>query len=87
MGSVEPGGPDVLELSDVPVPDPGFGARPVAFVRLSGRAGDLSRPLEPVLPRFKIPRAFHEWEGAGGMKPDRVALEERAKLLADDGSP
>ena len=72
----------VEEAVVVPVPDPEFGARPVAFVRLSGRAGDLAGALEPVLPRFKIPEAFHEWEGAGGMKPDRVALEERANRLA-----
>jgi O-succinylbenzoic acid--CoA ligase len=73
----------VEEAVVVPVPDPEFGTRPVAFVRLSGRAGDLSRPLEPVLPRFKIPKAFHDWEGAGGMKPDRLALRARANRLAN----
>ena len=74
--------PGVEEAVVVPVPDPEFGARPVAFVRLSGGVGDLARALEPVLPRFKIPKAFHEWKGAGGMKPDRVALKERAKRMA-----
>jgi len=74
--------PGVEEAVVVPVPDPEFGARPVAFVRLSGGVGDLARALEPVLPRFKIPKAFHGWEGAGGMKPDRVALKERANRLA-----
>jgi O-succinylbenzoic acid--CoA ligase len=74
--------PGVEEAVVVPVPDPEFGARPVAFVRLSGAVGDLARALEPVLPRFKIPKAFHEWEGAGGMKPDRPALKERAKRMA-----
>jgi O-succinylbenzoic acid--CoA ligase len=78
--------PGVEEAVVVPVPDPEFGARPVAFVRLSGGTGDLARALEPVLPRFKIPKAFHEWEGAGGMKPDRPALKERAKR-ADNGKP
>jgi o-succinylbenzoate---CoA ligase len=77
----------VEEAVVVPVPDPEFGARPVAFVRLSGRAGDLSRLLEPLLPRFKIPKAFHEWEGAGGIKPDRVALKERASRLAGGVAP
>jgi len=72
----------VEEAVVVPVPDPEFGSRPVAFVRLSGGTGDLSRALEPVLPRFKIPKAFHAWEGAGGMKPDRFALKERANRLA-----
>jgi o-succinylbenzoate---CoA ligase len=74
--------PGVEEAIVVPVPDPEFGARPVAFVRLSGAVGDLARALEPILPRFKIPQAFHEWEGASGMKPDRPALKERAKRMA-----
>lgn len=73
----------IEEAVVVPVPDREFGARPVAFVRLTGGAGDPARALEPVLPRFKIPIAFHDWEGAGGMKPDRVALKERANRLAD----
>jgi O-succinylbenzoic acid--CoA ligase len=80
--------PGVDEAVVVPVPDPEFGARPVAFVRRSAGAGDLARALEAVLPRFKIPKTFHEWEGAGGMKPDRVALEERAsRLHGDDVRP
>ena len=79
--------PGVEEAVVVPVPDPEFGARPVAFVRLSGVAGDLARALEPVLPRFKIPRDFHEWEAAGGMKPDRLALREWATRLADGEAP
>jgi O-succinylbenzoic acid--CoA ligase len=74
--------PGVEEAVVVPVTDPEFGARPVAFVRLSEGTGDLARALEPVLPRFKIPKAFHEWEGAGGMKSDRPALEQRANRLA-----
>ena len=74
----------VEEAVVVPVPDPEFGARPVAFVRRSAGAGDLARALEPVLPRFKIPKTFHGWEGAGGMKPDRVALKERASRLHRD---
>ena len=72
----------VEEAVVVPAPDPEFGERPVAFVRLSGGVGDLARALEPVLSRFKIPKIFHEWEGTGGMKPDRVALRERANRLA-----
>ena len=72
----------VEEAVVVPVTDPEFGARPVAFVRLSEGTGDLARALEPVLPRFKIPKAFHEWEGVGGMKPDRPALKQRANRLA-----
>ena len=77
--------PGVDEAVVVPVPDPEFGARPVAFVRLSGGAIDLVGALERVLPRFKIPWAFHEWEGTGGMKPDRVALIARAARLQKEG--
>ncbi len=72
----------VEEAVVVPVQDPEFGERPAAFVRLSGGVGDLASALEPVLPRFKIPKIFHEWEGTGGMKPDRVALRERANRPA-----
>jgi O-succinylbenzoic acid--CoA ligase len=74
----------VEEAVVVPAPDPEFGERPVAFVRRCGEVGlvELTPALEAVLPRFKIPATFHEWEGAFGMKPDRAALKERAKRLA-----
>jgi o-succinylbenzoate---CoA ligase len=68
----------------VPVPDEEFGARPVAFVRASGReAEELAQELEPVLPRFKIPISFYPWpkEARGGMKVDRAALGTRAQRL------
>jgi O-succinylbenzoic acid--CoA ligase len=70
----------------VPVPDEEFGARPVAFVRATGREPEeLERELEPLLPRFKIPIAFHPWpeEARLGMKVDRAALVERAQRLRD----
>jgi O-succinylbenzoic acid--CoA ligase len=81
--------PGVEEAVVVPVPDPEFGERPVAFVRRSGEVDlvELTPALEAVLPRFKIPTTFHDWEGAGGMKPDRVALKERAKRLAGGEVP
>jgi O-succinylbenzoic acid--CoA ligase len=70
----------------VPVPDAEFGFRPVAFVRASGGAVEsetLAQALERTLPRFKIPVAFHGWlEEAGGMKPDRASLRERARRLS-----
>jgi O-succinylbenzoic acid--CoA ligase len=73
----------VEEAVVVPVPDAEFGARPVAFVRTVGvEPESLARALEPVLPRFKIPAAFHGWpEQAGGMKVDRAFLRERALRL------
>jgi O-succinylbenzoic acid--CoA ligase len=76
---------DVEEAVVVPVPDAEFGFRPVAFVRTVGvRSGDLARALEPVLPRFKIPVAFHRWPRQaepGGMKVDRASFCERARRL------
>jgi O-succinylbenzoic acid--CoA ligase len=65
----------------VPIPDPEFGSRPVAFVR-GGRLDDPTRALEPLLPRFKIPVAFHRWPGGvEGMKVDRAFFSERARRL------
>jgi O-succinylbenzoic acid--CoA ligase len=69
----------------VPVPDPEFGHRPLAFVRSADDAvtpENLARSLESVLPRFKIPIAFHGWpEETGGMKVNRVFFRERALRL------
>jgi O-succinylbenzoic acid--CoA ligase len=76
----------VSEAVVVPVPDEEFGARPVAFVRTEdGTVRDLVPELEKVLPRFKIPTAFHPWpeEPRRGMKPNRSALRERAQQLRD----
>jgi o-succinylbenzoate---CoA ligase len=77
----------VEEAVVVPVPDAEFGARPVAFVRKDdGEPGDLARALEPVLPRFKIPVAFHGWpEGVEGIKADRAFFRERARQLYREG--
>ena len=67
----------------VPVPDPAFGARPVAYVNMkSGNTIDknsLRSGLEKILPRFKIPTRFIEWQPeAGQLKPDRKALRQKA---------
>ena len=73
----------------VPVPDPEFGHRPVAFVRAAGDAvtpENLARALESILPRFKMPIAFHGWpEETGGMKVSRVSFRDRALRLHLDG--
>jgi O-succinylbenzoic acid--CoA ligase len=72
----------------VPISDTEFGSRPVAFVRTTGGAvepEDLARALEPTLPRFKIPVAFHGWpEVTGGMKLDRASFRESARRLHRD---
>src|SRR5215212_1064652 len=80
----------VREAVVVPVPDEEFGARPVAFVRMSaGEPGDLARKVEPVLPRFKIPISFHPWpeQARRGMKADRAKLGELARRLRDRLGP
>ena len=75
----------VEEAVVVPVPDPEFGARPIAFVRMTEGIEvpeDLREELEPILPRFKIPAAFYGWSGEmEGMKVDRALLQERAQQL------
>ena len=78
----------VEETVVVPVPDPEFGDRPVAFVRTAGGTVDgetLAHALEKVLPGFKIPVQFHAWPeeaSPGGMKVDRAFLRERARRLS-----
>ena len=75
---------EIDEAVVVPVPDEEFGARPVAFVRINdGVPRDFARELESVLPRFKIPIAFHPWpeQARRGMKVDRMALGERARRM------
>jgi o-succinylbenzoate---CoA ligase len=73
----------VEEAVVVPIPDPEFGARPVAFVRMAEgivEGETLARALEKVLPGFKVPVAFHGWPedaGLGGMKVDRAFFRER----------
>ena len=75
--------PGVEAAVVVPVDDPEFGQRPVAFVRMKGGSTvDLAPGLEKVLPRFKIPVAFYAWpEERGGMKVDRASFRDRARLF------
>ena len=72
----------VAEAVVVPVPDAEFGHRPAAFVRPAGAAPPdadaLRAALRRTLPGFMVPVAVYPWNGAGGMKPDRPALAERA---------
>ena len=78
----------IEEAVVVPVPDPEFGHRPVAFVRTDdGGDGDPAPELEEILPRFKIPVAFYPWpeEARRGMKADRTLLGERARRLWNGG--
>jgi O-succinylbenzoic acid--CoA ligase len=70
----------------VPVPDPEYGRRPVAFVRHSAEvsAEDLRATLRDTLPGFKIPEAFHSLTDAdteNGLKVDHARLKKRARKL------
>ena len=71
----------------VPVHDPEFSARPVAFVRTERDFKYLAPELEKTLPRYKIPIVFHPWpdQARSGMKADRPSLRERALQLHDQG--
>lgn len=83
--------PDIEEAAVLPVPDPEFGARPIAFVRRapSNTPTDLREVLERALPRFKVPLAFHSWptDAPVGMKVDRAFLRERARYLRQNPDP
>ena len=76
----------VAETVVVPVSDAEWGARPVAWVRLVDGArldpAALADALRQSLPGFMVPAAFHEWAGAGGLKPDRPALTREAERRA-----
>ncbi|HEX8298227.1 MAG TPA: AMP-binding protein, partial [Rubricoccaceae bacterium] len=78
--------PGIAEAVVVPVADPEWGARPVAFVRPSGAvlpdAVLLRAALRETLPGYAVPVAFHAWAGAAGLKPDRRALAAEAARLA-----
>ncbi|MDE2828101.1 MAG: o-succinylbenzoate--CoA ligase [Bacteroidota bacterium] len=70
----------------VPVPDPEFGQRPVAFIKGSAKFKDLERALNRELPRFKIPK-YYPWPDSAGshsLKPDRKLFTELAARLQEN---
>lgn len=80
--------PEIEDAVVVPVADPEFGERPVAYVRYRGAAMDdtlLRARLAQSLPGYKIPRNFLPWpdDADPARKPDRVqmTLEAQLKLL------
>jgi O-succinylbenzoic acid--CoA ligase len=81
----------VEEAVVVPVPDPEFGARPVAFVRTADGIVEpdaLARALRMVLPGFKIPVDFYAWPeeaGSGTMKVNRAFFRERERQSRREG--
>ena len=66
----------------VPVEDPEFGHRPVAFVETKETTEKLAAQLRLQLPGYKIPIRFFPWPdeaSSSGLKPDRRALSELAQ--------
>ena len=82
--------PAIERAAVVPVKDPEFGQRPVAFVESSVSASEheLREFLEKSLPRFKIPELFLPWpeNAEDGLKPSRNELSQTC-LLYTSPSP
>lgn len=81
----------VVRALVVPVPDAEYGQRPIAFLRTEHALSDLGleRALEPLLPRFKIPDAFHvlpDEAMTDSLKVDREYLRKKARMLHDQGA-
>ncbi len=76
----------------VPVPDPEYDRRPVAFVDASEHwsAAALEQALAPLLSGFKIPDAFHPFPTetpTGDLKIDHRQLRKRARMLRSNTHP
>lgn len=70
----------------VPVPDPEFGRRPVAFIQGNVKFEELELILNRELPRFKIPK-YYPWPeriGFHSLKPDRKLFTELAARLQEN---
>jgi O-succinylbenzoic acid--CoA ligase len=71
--------PTVLQALVVPVPDPEFGQRPVAFIEtlMPLAPADLQASLKAELPSFMLPIAYLDWpqNTDSGWKPSRQNLQ------------
>jgi O-succinylbenzoic acid--CoA ligase len=74
----------IAEAVVVPVPDPAWGRRPVAFVRTRGgrrvSGEELLHTIDARLPRHARPGAFFTLPESTGIKPDRARLAELAAM-------
>lgn len=75
--------PGILQAVVVPVPNPEYGHRPVAYIRSETEWTEdiLRETLRATLPGFMIPDAIHPWPEdliPEGMKVDRAAMTQRA---------
>jgi o-succinylbenzoate---CoA ligase len=82
---------EIQQAMVVPVSDPEFGARPVAFLRLPQNLDALSffktlpATLSLHLPKFKIPLVFYPWPESlhtEGLKPRRKDFQAYAQQLS-----
>ncbi len=76
----------IVQAAVAPVPDPEFGSRPVAFVRVSGGDFDpesLRASLVETLPRFKVPIAFYEWPAEAGTESAKIDRALFKKLASE----
>ena len=79
--------PDVKRVLVVPVDDPEFGKRPVAFIDVVGSnqtINDIEYYLQGKLPRYMYPIKYISWAMAPvrtGIKDSRFAFEKAAALL------
>jgi len=75
----------------VAVPDAEFGQRPVAFVQWSSgkerSAREVREELAVFVARWKRPVAIWPLPAAGGLKPDRAALQRLALTRLIDEAP
>lgn len=63
-----------------PIPDDEFGSRPIAFLKRADQSlttDEIRAVLETVLPRFKVPIAFHAWPEN---IPDKRGKIDRARF-------
>ncbi|MGE3726411.1 MAG: AMP-binding protein [Candidatus Sericytochromatia bacterium] len=79
--------PDILQAVVVPVPDPEFGQRPVAFIEALRpvEPADIRTGLKAELPPFMLPKAIFDWpqNQEKGWKPSRQNLQ----ILAEQRLP
>jgi o-succinylbenzoate---CoA ligase len=75
----------VAQAVVVPVADPEFGSRPVAFVQTNSgkvRPKELAAFLNDRLTRYKIPIAFFDWPESAGSEGMKVSRELFRRIAA-----
>jgi O-succinylbenzoic acid--CoA ligase len=75
--------PEILDALVVPISDPEFGERPVAFVEAVSSISEdsLNKALRKILPGFKIPRRFLPFPEEPDFKQSRTSLRKFAETF------